>query len=43
MPLVTHLRITVYKGIEKHSSSQSPDMNFDRSAVLVSFTMKTRM
>ena len=30
---VAHLRITVYKGIGKHSSSQSPAMNFDRSAV----------
>ena len=29
----THLRMTVYKGKGKHSSSQSPAMNFDRSAV----------
>ena len=28
-----HLRMTVYKGVGKHSSSQSPAMNCDRSAV----------
>ena len=27
---VAHLRMTVYKGIGKHSSSQRPPMNFDR-------------
>ena len=32
-PWVAHLRMTVYKGIGEHSSSQSPAMNFDRSAV----------
>ena len=32
---VAHLRMTVYKGIGKHSSSQSPAMNFDRSAVTI--------
>ena len=32
-PWVAHLRMAVYKGIGKHSSSQSPDMNFDRSVV----------
>ena len=30
-PWVTHLRVTVYKGIGKQSSSQSPAMNLDRS------------
>ena len=30
---VAHLRMTVYKGIGKHCSPQSPAMNFDRSAV----------
>ena len=30
---VTHLRMTVYKGIGKHSSSQSLAMDCDRSAV----------
>ena len=35
-PWVTHLRITVYKGLGEHSSSQSPTMNFYRSAVLLS-------
>ena len=29
----SHLRMTVYKSIGKHSSSQSPAMNFDRSEV----------
>ena len=32
-PWFAHLRMTVYKGIGRHSSSQSPVMNFDRSAV----------
>ena len=32
-PWVAHLRMTVYKGIGKHSSTQSPAINFDRSAV----------
>ena len=32
-PWVAHLRMIVYKGIGKHSSSQSQAMNFDRSAV----------
>ena len=32
-PWVAHLRMTVYKGVGEHSSSQSPAMNFDRSAV----------
>ena len=31
-PWVAHLRLTVYNGIGKHSSSRSPAMNFDRSA-----------
>ena len=30
-PWVAHLRMTVYKGIGKHSSTQSPVINFDRS------------
>ena len=38
-PWVAHLRITVYKGIGKHSSSQGPAMNFDRSAVLLRLDM----
>ena len=29
----------VYKGIGKHSSSQSPAMNFDRSAVSLRLNM----
>ena len=29
----------VYKGIGKHSSSQSPAMNFDRSAVSLRHNM----
>ena len=33
MPWNDHLRMTVYKGIGKHSSSQSPAMNFDSSGV----------
>ena len=32
-PWVAHLRITVYTGKGEHSSSQSPAMNFDTSAV----------
>ena len=32
-PWVARLRVTVYKGIRKHSATQSPAMNFDRSAV----------
>ena len=32
-PWVTHLRMDVSKGIGKHSSSQRPAMNIDRSAV----------
>ena len=32
-PWVAHMRMTVYKGIGKHSSTQSPAINFDRSAV----------
>ena len=32
-PSGAHLRMTVYKGIGEHSSSQSPAMNFNRSAV----------
>ena len=32
-PWVAQLRKTIYKGIGKHSSSKSPAMNFDRSAV----------
>ena len=34
-PWIAHLRMTVYKGIGKHSSSQSPTMNFDRSAASI--------
>ena len=34
--LVAHLIMVVYKGIGKHSSSLSPAMNFDRSAVRLS-------
>ena len=32
-PWFAHLRMTVHMGIGKHSSSQSPAMNFDRSAI----------
>ena len=32
-PWVAHLKITVYEGIGKHSSTLSATMNFDRSAV----------
>ena len=32
MPLVANLRMTVCKGIGKHSSTQSPAINFDRLA-----------
>ena len=38
-PWVAHLRMTVYKGIGKHSSSQSLAMNFDRSAVSLRLNM----
>ena len=38
-PWVAHLRMTVYKGIGKYSSSQSPAMNFDRSAVSIRLNM----
>ena len=38
-PWVAHLRMTVYKGIGKHSSSQSPAMNFDGSAVSLRVNM----
>ena len=31
-PLVTHLRMTVYKGVGEQGSSQSPALNFDRLA-----------
>ena len=37
--LVTHLKMTVYKGIGKHSFSQSPAMKFDRSAVSLRLNM----
>ena len=33
---VAHLIMVVYRGIGKHSSSLSPAMNFDRSAVRLS-------
>ena len=39
-PLVGHLRKTVNKGKEKHSSSLSPGMNFDRSAVSLRLYME---
>ena len=39
-PSVSHLRMTVYIGIGKHSYSQSPAMNFDRSAVLLRLKME---
>ena len=38
-PLVAHLKMTVYKGIGEHSSSQSPTMNFDRSIVSLRLNM----
>ena len=38
-PWVAHLRMTVYKGIEEQSSSESPAMNFDRSAVSLRLNM----
>ena len=38
-PWDAHLRMTVYKGIGKHSSSKSPAMNFDRSAVSLRLKM----
>ena len=38
-PCVAHLRMTVYKGIGNHSSSQCPAMNFDRSAVSLRLNM----
>ena len=36
---VAHLTMTVYKGIGEHSSSQSPAMNYDRSAVSLRFNI----
>ena len=39
-PWVAHLKMTVNKGTGKHSSFQSPAMNFDRSAVSLSLYMK---
>ena len=39
-PLVACLRITVYQGIGKHSSSLSPAMNFDSSTVSLSLNME---
>ena len=36
---VAHLRMTVYKGIGEHSSSQSPAMSFDRSEVSLRLNM----
>ena len=39
VPWVPHLRMTVYKGLGKHSYSQSPAMNFDRSAVSLRLCM----
>ena len=39
-PWVAHLRMTVYKKyIGKHSSTQSPAIHFDRSAVSLRFYM----
>ena len=38
---VAHLRMTVYKGIEKHSSSHSPATIFDRP--VVSLVMLTKL
>ena len=38
-PCVAHLRMTVYKGIREQSSSQSPAMSFDRSAVSLRLNM----
>ena len=37
-PWVAHLRKTVYKGVGEHSSSQSPAMSFDRSAISLRLT-----
>ena len=39
-PWVAHLRMTVYKGIGKLSSSQSPAMNFDTLIVLLRLYME---
>ena len=36
---MAHLRMTVFKGIGKYSSSQSPPLNFDRSAVSIRLYM----
>ena len=38
-PWVAHLRRIVYKGIGEHSSSQSPAMKNDRSAVSLRLNM----
>ena len=37
---VSRLRMIVYKGIGKYSSSQTPAMNFDRSAVSLGLHME---